>query len=242
MIMVTGLPIRLRVLIPAVENAISGNAFRTSDVLTARNGLTSEIVSTDAEGRLILADALVAACEPPGSPIHRPHPTVPVDDGGADDPASAAAAAAPVVSGMPPPAPAGTPALVVDCATLTGAQRVAMGPDIPSFWTHHDAVAARLDASAAATDDLVWRLPLHEPYRKMLSSAIADCVNCSSGGYAGAITAALYLDQFVPRGVPWVHIDFMGFNAAASPGRPEGGEAMGLRALYGLIHERFGRH
>lgn len=236
MIMDTALPIRLRLLIPAVENSIAGNAFRTSDVLAARNGLTSEIVSTDAEGRLILADALVAACEPAGSPINRPHPVA--SDESADD---ASAAADTPIGGSPPPAPAGTPALVVDCATLTGAQRVAMGPDIPSFWTHHDAVAARLDAAAAAADDLVWRLPLHEPYRKMLSSSVADCVNCSSGGYAGAITAALYLEQFVTRGVPWVHVDFMGFNASSSPGRPEGGEAMGLRALYGLIHERFGR-
>lgn len=236
MIMDTALPIRLRLLIPAVENSIAGNAFRTSDVLAARNGLTSEIVSTDAEGRLILADALVAACEPTGSPIAHPHPAA--SDESADD---ASAAADTPIGGSPPPAPAGTPALVVDCATLTGAQRVAMGPDIPSFWTHHDAVAARLDAAAAAADDLVWRLPLHEPYRKMLSSSVADCVNCSSGGYAGAITAALYLDQFVTRGVPWVHVDFMGFNASSSPGRPEGGEAMGLRALYGLIHERFGR-
>lgn len=219
-----------------MENSIAGNAFRTSDVLHARNGLTSEIVSTDAEGRLIMADALVAACEPAGSPIDRPHPVAPVDEAEADD----ASAAAPV-GGSPPPAPAGTPALVVDCATLTGAQRVAMGPDIPSYWTHHDALAARLDAAAATADDLVWRLPLHEPYRKMLSSAVADCVNCSSGGYAGAITAALYLDQFVTRGVPWVHVDFMGFNGTGSPGRPEGGEAMGLRALYGLIQERFGR-
>lgn len=150
-------------------------------------------------------------------------------------------AVAPATRPAAAPAPAGTPALIVDCATLTGAQRVAMGPDIPSYWTHHDAVAARLDAAAAAADDTVWRLPLHEPYRKMLASSVADCVNCSSGGLAGAITAALYLDQFVTRGVPWVHVDFMGFNAAASAGRPEGGEAMGLRALYGLIKERFGR-
>jgi len=241
MIMATALPVRLRLLIPAVENAIAGNAFRTSDVLIARNGLTSEIVSTDAEGRLILADALVAACEPAGTPIDVPHSA-------AADATAAATAAVPPPPPPPPPPPVGqppappadAPALIVDCATLTGAQRVAMGPSIPSFWTHHDAVAARLDAAAAAADDLVWRLPLHEPYRKMLGSTVADCVNCSAGGLGGAITAALYLDQFVVAGIPWVHVDFMGWTAAASAGRPEGGEPMGLRALYGLIAERFG--
>lgn len=196
MIMKTGLDVGLRVLVPAVENSIGPNSYRPGDVIVARNKLTTEVTNTDAEGRLVLADALVAACEE-------------------------------------------NPSLVIDFATLTGAQRVALGTDIPSFWVQDEETATLLSSSSVAEDDLMWRLPLHKPYRKKLDSAIADVKNCATGGYGGAITAALYLNEFVADETPWIHVDLMAFNPSSRPGRPEGGEAMGLRGVYAMLKAKF---
>lgn len=197
LIMSTGLPVRLRVLIPAVENAVSGSSFRPGDVLPTRKGLTVEIDNTDAEGRLVLCDALAEA--------------------GTED-----------------------PGLIVDFATLTGAARVALGTEIPAFFTESDALAAALTGVADAEGDPVWRLPLHKPYRRELDSAIADLANASSSGYGGAITAALFLHRFVPKGVEWLHYDVMAWNLSARAGRPKGGEAMGLYATFRYLEQRFG--
>lgn len=187
MIMALGLDIRLRVLIPAVENAISGNAFRPGDVLTARNGKTVEINNTDAEGRLVLADALAF---------------------GAED----------------------TPDLMVSMATLTGAARVAVGPDLAPFYTDDDTHAAALTAAAVSVADPVWRMPFHAPYEKMIEPAIADLDNAPSGGFAGSITAALFLRRFVEK-TPYMHFDIYGWNPASAPARPKGGVGQGARAL-----------
>ena len=195
-IMRRGLPLRLRVLIPAVENAVAGNAFRPGDVLYSRQGLSVEIDNTDAEGRLILADALTAAVEQ-------------------------------------------SPALLVDFATLTGAARVAVGTEIAACFSHDDALAAGLMQAAQQVNDPIWRLPLHRPYRDLLESKVADLANASSSGYAGAITAALFLQAFVPPNIAWAHFDMMGWNTRARPGRPEGGEAMGLRAVAAYLEQRF---
>lgn len=197
LIIATRLPVRLRVLIPAVENAVAGNALRPGDVLRSRQGLSVEIDNTDAEGRLILADALAAAVEE-------------------------------------------KPALVVDFATLTGAARVAVGTEMAAFFSNDEALATALTAAASRVRDPIWRLPLHSPYRELLDSRIADIANASSNGYAGAITAALFLQAFVPVELPWVHYDIMAWNLKARPGRPEGGEAMGLRATYDYLTARFG--
>ncbi len=194
MIMDAGLPLRLRVLIPAVENAIAGAAFRPGDVFTARNGLTVEIGNTDAEGRLVLADALALASEK-------------------------------------------APDLIVDLATLTGAARVALGPEVVPVYTRDDGLAAALAAHAAATADPLWRMPLWAPYMKMLDSKIADINNAGSGGHAGSITAALFLSRFVPESQRWLHGDIFAWNPSAKPGRPEGGEAQAIRALYALLSE-----
>lgn len=195
MVMDAGLNVSLRVLIPAVENNLDSNSFRPGDVLTARNGKTTLNVNSDAEGRIILSDCLVAAAEE-------------------------------------------KPDLIIDCATLTGAQRVAMGPDIPSIFCTDDNVARRLAEISESIDDLVWRLPLHVPYRRMLDTPLADIKSCSSGGHGGAITAALYLKEFVDD-CNWVHVDMMAYNVTSRPGRPEGGEAMGLRTLFEFIRERY---
>lgn len=195
MIMNANLNVRLRLLIPAVENSVSANSFRPGDVLTARNGLTTLNVNSDAEGRLILADALVAASEE-------------------------------------------SPAMIIDCATLTGAQRVAMGPEIPSFFCTDDNVTTTLHEISKKANDLVWPMPLYEPYRKMLDTPLADIKSCSSGGQGGAITAALYLKEFVGDCL-WIHVDMMGYNSSSSAGRPEGGEAMGMRALFEMIRDRY---
>ncbi len=195
MIMDAGLPVRLRVLIPAVENAIAGAAFRPGDVFTARNGLAIEIGNTDAEGRLVLADALALASE--------------------DE-----------------------PDLIVDLATLTGAARVALGPEVVPFYTRDDALAASLAAHAAAVADPLWRMPLWAPYRAMIESRIADINNAGTGGHAGSITAALFLACFVPEGQRWLHGDIFAWNPKAGPGRPEGGEAQLIRALYALLKEQ----
>jgi leucyl aminopeptidase len=197
MIMDAGLNVRLRLLIPAVENAISGSSFRPGDVLRTRKGLTVEIGNTDAEGRLILCDALAEA-------DHE------------------------------------KPALLVDCATLTGAARVALGPDLPALFTDDDALAADLARAGAAERDPVWRLPLHAPYADMMKSSIADLNNVSDGAFAGAVTAALYLKRFVTETTAWAHLDMYCWNDKARPGRPQGGEPMVHRALYALIAERFG--
>ncbi len=197
LIMELGLPLRLTVLLGAVENAVGSRSFRPGDVLTARNGKTIEIDNTDAEGRLLLADLLVRAGEV-------------------------------------------KPDLVIDFATLTGAARVAVGTEIAAFFSSDAALTEALTAPAAEWDDPVWPLPLHEAYRHMLKSDIADMVNSSSGGYAGAITAALFLKEFAPEGVPWLHFDVMAWNTRSRPGRPKGGEAMGLRAVLGMLESRFG--
>jgi leucyl aminopeptidase len=196
MIMGSGLPVRLRVLIAAVENAVSGNAFRPGDVIRSRKGLTIEIDNTDAEGRLILCDALT--------------------DGAAAN-----------------------PDLMIDFATLTGAARVAMGPEVPAFFSNDDDVALELMTAAKAEHDPIWRLPLHKPYRQMLDSKVADIVNSASTPFAGSITAALFLQEFVPDHIPWVHFDLMAWNIRSQPGRPEGGEAMGLRAVFHYLQQRF---
>jgi leucyl aminopeptidase len=197
MIMGARLPVRLRVLIPAVENAISGSAFRPGDVLPSRKGLTVEIGNTDAEGRLILADALALADEE-------------------------------------------EPDLIVDFATLTGAARTALGPDLPPLYTEDDALAADLARLGMAVNDPVWRLPLWRPYASMLESKIADVNHVSSGPMAGSITAALFLRRFAPRARAHVHFDIYAWTPKAKPGRPEGGEVQGARVVYALLRERYG--
>lgn len=187
-IMARQLPIRLRVLVPAVENAIGPDAFRPGDVLRMRNGLTVEIDNTDAEGRLILADALVKACEE-------------------------------------------NPDLLIDFSTLTGAARTAVGTEIAAFFSNSDNLAAELYDIAARVNDPLWRLPLFAPYEEMLNSTIADMANSSPSPYAGAIVAALFLQRYVTKNTPWVHFDIMAWNLGSKPGKPEGGEAMGLRTV-----------
>ena len=196
MIMQLGLNVRLRVLIPAVENSISGNSTRPSDVLDSRVGKTVEIGNTDAEGRLVLADALTEASSE-------------------------------------------SPDLLIDCATLTGAARVAVGAEIAALFCNDDDLAKSLMAHGKAQDDPLWQLPLHDPYRSMLDSKVADLNNISSTSYGGAITAALFLREFIGKQKPWIHIDFMAFNTRARPGRPEGGDAMGMRSLFALIQSQF---
>nr|WP_115935328.1 leucyl aminopeptidase family protein [Aestuariispira insulae] len=198
MIMGTGLDVRLRVLVPAVENSVAGNAFRPMDIIKARNGMTVEIGNTDAEGRLVLADALDLAGEE-------------------------------------------KPEVIFDFATLTGASRVALGTDVPSFFTDDDELADGLFDFSTIDSDLVWRMPLHKPYRSMLDSKIADISNCSTSGYGGAITAALFLKEFLPKGQSWCHLDVMAWNTATKNGRPEGGEAQGIRAVYSYLRSRFGK-
>jgi leucyl aminopeptidase len=197
MIMGARLPVRLRVLIPAVENAISGSAFRPGDVLPSRKGLTVEIGNTDAEGRLILADALALADEE-------------------------------------------EPDLLIDFATLTGAARTALGPDLPPLYTDDDALAADLARLGMAVNDPVWRLPLWRPYARMLESKIADVNHVSSGPMAGSITAALFLRRFASRARAHVHFDIYAWTPKAKPGRPEGGEVQGARVVYALLRERYG--
>ena len=191
------LPVRLHLLIPAVENAVSSEAFRPGDVLKSRKGLTVEIGNTDAEGRLILADALAKAAEE-------------------------------------------NPALLIDFATLTGAARVALGPDLPALFTSSDSLADDFMTASKTTDDPLWRLPLWKPYAEMLKSTVADINNAGEGGMAGAITAALFLEKFVPEGIEWAHIDTFAWRPSARPGRPKGGDALGLRAAFELIRSRFG--
>jgi leucyl aminopeptidase len=195
-IMNAELPVRLRVLLPCVENSVSGNALRPRDIVKTRKGLTVEIGNTDAEGRLILCDALAEASTE-------------------------------------------TPALLIDAATLTGAARVALGPELPALFCNDDALAASLLAAGAAEDDPLWRMPLWAGYRRLIDSKIADLNNVSEGPQGGAITAALYLQEFVGQGIPWAHLDVMAWNNRARPGRPEGAEAQTLRALYAHIAAKF---
>lgn len=196
MIMAQKLPLRLRVLVPCVENSISANAFRPSDVLPTRKGITVEVGNTDAEGRLILCDALAEADTE-------------------------------------------SPDLLIDCATLTGAARVALGADIPAYFTNNKDYAATLQNASDESNDPLWQLPLHANYIKMLKSDIADINNVSAGGYGGAITAALFLQHFVENAKTWVHVDMMAWNLKPSAGKPIGGEAMGIRALYLSIVKHF---
>ncbi len=186
MIMALQLPLQLRVLIPAVENSIDGNAFRPQDILNSRKGLTVEINNTDAEGRLVLADALTLADED-------------------------------------------APDLVISLATLTGAARVAVGPDLAPFFTDNDGYAAELSKAAARVADPVWRLPFHDPYEAMIEPGIADLDNAPKGGMAGASTAALFLRRFVEA--PYIHFDVYGWSPSDKPGRPKGGVGMGARAV-----------
>ncbi len=196
LIMENRLPVRLHLLVPAVENAISSNALRPGDILRSRKGITVEIDNTDAEGRLILGDALAKA--------------------GEDD-----------------------PALIVDFATLTGAARVALGPDLPALFANDDGVAQEMADAATRAQDPVWRMPLWDRYDDMLKSDIADIVNSAEGGMAGCITAALFLRRFVAEGTPWLHLDTFAWKPAASPGRPKGGEALGMRAVFEMIRRRY---
>ena len=196
LVMQQRLPVRLHLLIPAVENAIAGNAFRPGDVLKSRKGLTVEVTNTDAEGRLVLGDALAKAVED-------------------------------------------KPELIVDFATLTGAARVALGPDLPAMFANDDALADALLAAGTAEDDPMWRMPLWAGYQDMLKSDIADLNNSPDGGFAGAVTAALFMEKFVPKDVPWVHFDTFAWRPAAKPGRPKGGEALGLRAAWAMLKGRY---
>ncbi|WP_119273149.1 leucyl aminopeptidase family protein [Taklimakanibacter deserti] len=198
MIMEAKLKVRLRVLIPAVENAIAGNAFRPGDVLTSRKGIRVEIGNTDAEGRLILGDALALADEE-------------------------------------------SPDLLIDMATLTGAARVALGPDLPPFYTSDDGVAGDLARHAVAANDPLWRMPLWTPYYALIESSIAELNNAGESGFAGSVTAALFLKRFVERARAYVHFDIFAWTPVAKPGRPKGGEAQAIRALFGLIAERYGK-
>jgi len=196
MIMSQQLPVRLRVLIPAVENAIGGNAYRPGDVLQTRKGISVEVGNTDAEGRLVLADALADACEE-------------------------------------------KPDLLIDMATLTGAARVALGTDIPVFFTNQQSFATDLSQQSMETKELVWPLPLYSDYREYLNSSVADISNDSSSRYGGAIAAAIFLQEFIQENVNWLHFDIMAWNTKSKPGRPEGGEAMGLRTLYRMLEQRY---
>jgi leucyl aminopeptidase len=195
LIMKTRLPVRLHLLIPAVENAVSALAMRPGDVLRSRKGLSVEIGNTDAEGRLVLADAITRAVE-------------------------------------------GGPQLILDFATLTGAARTALGPDLPALFTNRDLLADELVQGGDEITDPLWRLPLWAPYDEMLASDIADTSNASDSAMAGAITAALFLRKFVPEEIAWAHVDTFAWRPAAKPGRPKGGDALGLRAAWHVIRSR----
>jgi leucyl aminopeptidase len=196
MIMQAKLNVRLRVLLPTVENSVAGNAMRPLDVLHTRKGLTVEVGNTDAEGRLILCDAIADAV-------------------------------------------AEKPELMFDFATLTGAARVALGPDLPPFYTDDETLAAEIAAASVRVFDPLWRMPLWPAYRSMLDSKIADTNNVSSNGFAGSVLAALFLSRFVERAASWVHVDIFAWTPAARPGRPEGGEAQAIRALFEVIAARW---
>jgi leucyl aminopeptidase len=196
MVMDAKLKVRLRVLIPAVENSVAGNAFRPLDIFKSRKGPTVEIGNTDAEGRLVLADALALADEE-------------------------------------------KPDLLVDLGTLTGAARVALGPDLPPFYTHDETLAESVAAHAKRENDPLWRMPLWPPYDSWLDSKVADINNAPSGGFAGSITCALFLQRFVTDAKSWLHVDIYGWTPSGKPARPEGGECQAARAIYKLLSERY---
>ncbi|MEM5502879.1 leucyl aminopeptidase family protein [Ahrensia kielensis] len=195
-IMDAKLNVRLRVLIPAVENAIAGNAFRPGDILRSRKGLTVEIGHTDAEGRLVLGDALTLASEE-------------------------------------------KPDLIIDMATLTGAARVALGPELPPYYTNDEALAAAVDEAAVSERDPLWRMPLWQNYNQALASTVADLNNVTTDGFAGSITAGLFLQRFVDPAVSWAHFDIFGWNPSAKPHSPVGGEAQGIRAIFASLQKRY---
>ncbi|MFY8275257.1 leucyl aminopeptidase family protein [Pseudoalteromonas sp. SSDWG2] len=197
LIMAMNLNVQLRVLVPAVENAVSRNAFRPGDVVKTRKGLTVEIDNTDAEGRLVLCDAL--------------------DEAQQDN-----------------------PDLIIDFATLTGAMRIALGTELPGFFCNDEQVANLLCTAGEQSQDPVWRMPLFAQYKNLLNSDVADMTNCSAGPFGGAITAALYLQEFVAPNTPWVHFDVMAWNIRNLPGRPVGGEAFGIRAVYAMLNDKYG--
>ena len=197
LVMAAKLPVRLHLLIPAVENSVSSTSYRPGDVLASRKGLKVEIDNTDAEGRLVLGDALARAGEE-------------------------------------------EPELIVDFATLTGAARVALGPDLPATFVNDDDLAASIEAAARQVTDPIWRMPLWDGYDEMLKSDLADLSNAADSPMAGSVTAALFLRRFVAEGVPWAHFDTFAWRAAAKPGRPKGGEAMGLRAAFAMLRGRYG--
>jgi leucyl aminopeptidase len=191
-----GLPVRLHLLIPAVENAVSGAALRPGDIVKSRLGLQVEIDNTDAEGRLILADALARAAED-------------------------------------------KPELIIDFATLTGAARIALGPDLPALFANRDDLLEDIEAAAKEVEDPLWRMPLWDGYEDMLKSDIADIANATGSSMAGCVTAALFLRRFVPKEMPWVHLDTFAWRPKAKPGRPKGGDALGLRAAFELLSRRY---
>jgi leucyl aminopeptidase len=190
------LKVRLKLIVAAVDNAVSGDAIRPGDVIPTRKGLSVEIGNTDAEGRVILADALALAAE-------------------------------------------AQPQLILDFATLTGAARVALGPDLPAMFANDDPLAEALLAAGDAAGDPIWRLPLWQPYNRLFRSEIADLNNNAEGGFAGAIVGALFLQRFVPKGTPWAHVDTYAWNGTARPGRPKGGAALSLFATLGALESRF---
>ncbi|WP_428686574.1 leucyl aminopeptidase family protein [Roseibium sp.] len=198
MIMAAKLPVRLRVIVPCVENAVSGNSFRPGDILSSRKGLSVEIGNTDAEGRLVLGDALALADEE-------------------------------------------SPDLLIDMATLTGAARVALGPDLPPYYTHDEELAEDIAVMAEAANDPLWRMPLWQPYMKYLDSKVADLnhINTIGAGFAGSVTAALFLSRFVENTQSWAHFDIFGWTPIEKPGKPAGGEAQAIRCLFDLVTERF---
>lgn len=196
LIMAERLPVRLHLLVPAVENAVSGAAYRPGDIVKSRKGIFVEIDNTDAEGRLVLADAITKAAE-------------------------------------------GKPELIIDFATLTGAARVALGPDLPALFSNSDELATAAEQASREVEDPLWRMPLWEPYEEMLKSDIADVANAASSPMAGCITAALFLKRFVPEGMSWAHLDTYAWRDQAKPGRPKGGDALGLRAFHDLLKRRY---
>jgi leucyl aminopeptidase len=197
LIMAERLPVRLHLLVPAVENSVSAASYRPGDVIGSRKGLKVEIDNTDAEGRLILGDALARAGE-------------------------------------------AQPELIIDFATLTGAARIALGPDLPAMFANEEELAQSLASAAKAVTDPIWRMPLWDGYDEMLKSDLADLANAADSPMAGSITAALFLRRFVPEGTPWAHFDTFAWRPAAKPGRPKGGEAMGLRAAFAMLRQRYG--
>jgi leucyl aminopeptidase len=196
--MAENLPVHLHILIPAVENAVSAAAFRPGDVISSRKGLKVEIDNTDAEGRLVLGDALARSGEE-------------------------------------------KPELILDFATLTGAARIALGPDLPAMFSNDDQLAADLESAARQVTDPIWRMPLWDGYDEMLKSDLADLSNAADSPMAGSVTAALFLRRFVPEGTPWAHFDTFAWRPSAKPGRPKGGDALGLRAAFSMLAQRYGR-